>query len=48
MVWWLPAAPLRRLVGGSASELIVEPRKLLTAGWSPAGDTPTMLAALVK
>jgi UDP-glucose 4-epimerase len=47
-VFWFPAAPLRRLVGGSGSELVVEPAKLMAAGWTAATDTQTPLTRTVR
>jgi UDP-glucose 4-epimerase len=44
MVFPFPPAPLRWLVGGTGSELIVRPTKLMAAGWSPVGNTQTFLA----
>jgi nucleoside-diphosphate-sugar epimerase len=42
--FWFPPAPLRRMVGGGNSELVVEPAKLVAAGWTAVADTPTLLA----
>lgn len=48
LVFPFPAAPLRRLVGGRASELIVEPTKLMAAGWVPIATTEAFLAETVR
>lgn len=48
MLFPFPPAPLRWLAGGSGSELIVRPTKLMAAGWSPAGDTQTFLAQMLR
>jgi UDP-glucose 4-epimerase len=48
LIFPFPSGPLRRLMGGSGSELIVRPAKLLAAGWRPAADTPTLLARAIR
>ena len=46
MVFWFPATLLRQIAGGSGSELVVEPAKLMAAGWIPVAASQTLLARM--
>jgi UDP-glucose 4-epimerase len=48
MIFPFPSAPLRWLMGGSGSELIVRPTRLIAAGWKPVADTPALLARGIR